>query len=113
MSKIKISDRLNQLLVLAKESPEEPFIQYAIAKEWENLGETEAALEVYQKLVIEHRNYTGTYYHFGKLLEGIGMAQEALLIYHEGIKVCAETNDQHALSELKNAKTNLELGLDD
>lgn len=100
--------RLAQIQALLAESPEDAFLHFAIAKEYEKLGQPEKALEYYRKLVELHPDYVGTYYHLGKLREQAGAIEEALDIYQTGMDVARRAGDQHALGELAAAKLNLE-----
>lgn len=103
------SPRLQQLFNFLKESPNDSFILFAIAKEYEKLGGMEKALEYYKKLVEVDAHYVGTYYHLGKLYEEIEQEQDALVTYQQGIEIAKALKDQHSLSELMGAKMNLEL----
>ena len=105
------SQRLQQLFSFLKESPDDAFIIFAIAKEYEKLGENETAFEYYLKLVAIDPDYVGTYYHLGKLYEAEEKPEEALDIYQKGIDTAKKIKDQHALSELMGARMNLEMEL--
>lgn len=106
-----ISQRLQQLQSLLENSPNDPFLWYALAKEYEKLERTEEALAQYQALTEQHPEYVGTYYHYAKLLEEEEQFATALAIYRAGMAVARQQGDLHALGELSNAKTNLELEL--
>ncbi len=99
--------RLIQLQSFLDASPNEPFIIYALAKEHEGVGNTSEALSFYNRLVNEHSDYVGTYYHFGKLLEKQGELDAAVNMYVRGMEVAKSQNDNHAYSELAGAKLNL------
>lgn len=101
--------RLNQLQELLKESPTDSFLLFAIAKEHEGLDDFEAALANYLLLKQNDPEYTGLYYHLGKLYELLDEETHALSTYQEGIDHCLKIGDQHALNELKGAKLNLEM----
>lgn len=105
------SPRLTQLMSFLKESPDDAFILFAIAKEYEKLGDNSTALEYYLKLKAIDPDYIGTYYHLGKLYEVETSEAKALDIYQKGIEIAKKIKDQHALSELMGAKVNLEMGL--
>ncbi len=105
------SPRLQQLKGLLEDSPNDPFLLYAIAKEYEGLGSVEEALRQYKALTDLHPDYVGTYYHYAKLLEKQEETEEALSIYEKGMFVARKIGDTHALGELSNAKMNLELEL--
>jgi len=105
--------RMKQLLSFEENDPNDPFIQFAIAKEHEKSNELEAALERYNTLRISHPDYIGLYYHLAKLYETLQRKHKAIFIYEEGLKLAKSTSDFHAASELNNAKMNLELEIDD
>lgn len=106
-----MSDRLNQLQKLLGEDPDSPFLQFAIAKEYENESDHEKALGYYARLMGQHPEYTGTYYHYANLLMESGRTEEGFNIYDFGIEMCKKVGDQHALAELQNARMNWELEL--
>lgn len=97
------ADRLQKLLDFLKDEPNDEFLQYALATEYLRLNDTDKALQYYEKLVADHPNYTGTYYHLGKLYETLGRKDEALTIYQQGIQITRQKRDNHALSELQSA----------
>ena len=105
------SPRLQQLLNLLEESPEDSFLLFAIAKEYEKIDNLELALSYFQKLINLDPNYVGTYYHLGKLYEQLEKVSLALSIYEQGIVIAKSLKDQHALSELMGVKMNLELDM--
>lgn len=103
------NSRLTRLFTFLKESPDDSFLLFAIAKEYEKLEDLDNALDYYLKLVAIDPDYVGTYYHLGKLYEEEEETEKALVAYQDGILIAKKIKDQHALSELMNAKMNLEL----
>lgn len=101
------SDRLQQLLDFLKNSPGNSFINFAIAKEYEGLGDDKNALAYYLQLVENDENYVGTYYHLGKLYEKFEDFEKAFSTYKQGMKIAKDQGDQHAFNELAGAKLNL------
>ena len=104
------STRLQQLLAFYADDPTDAFTTYALATEYRTL-EPERAWEYYQKLLTEHPDYVGTYYHAGKLLEQFNKKDEAENVYRTGLKVARSAGQQHAASELLQALNSC-LGLD-
>jgi len=104
-----IPTRLDRLQELLKEDPDNSFILFAIAKEYEGLGEKVEALNQYLALIEKDTQYVGTYYHLAQLYEETGDAEAALTTYQKGMAIAQAVKDQHAYSELQNAKMNLEL----
>ncbi len=103
--------RLEQLQNLLKDSPNDSFILYAIAKEYEGMGDDKAALTFFMNLKKDNPQYVGLYYHLGKLYERIGEESTAFYTYKEGMQIAKKQGDDHAFRELAAAK--LELGDDD
>lgn len=100
--------RIESLLKMLESSPNEPFLWFALAKEYEKAGEQEKAYTFYQKLVEEQPDYIGTYYHFGKWYEQQKQPEKALDIYNRGIEKAKAAGDRHAWSELAEAKMGVE-----
>ncbi|MCX2477586.1 tetratricopeptide repeat protein [Pedobacter sp. MC2016-15] len=105
------STRLNKLLAFLTTEPNDPFILYALATEYNSLNDTEQAYHYYLKLVDEHPAYVGTYYHLGKLYQKHGETDKAIAIYEQGMERAREKGDGHAFAELQGAY-NTAAGLD-
>ena len=94
-------NRLEKLLEFIQNEPNDEFLKYALATEYLRLNNTEKALSYYENLVNNHPNYTGTYYHLGRLYEALDRKQDAIAIYEKGMKITKEKRDNHAFSELQ------------
>jgi tetratricopeptide (TPR) repeat protein len=94
-------DRLQQLNDFLKQRPDDPFILYALASEYRKLENLDQARSYYEKLISEHPDYVGTYYHYAKLKWESGLEQEALELARKGKSVSLQQGDQHAASELQ------------
>ena len=97
-------DRLKILLQLLAENPEDNFVLFALAKEYEKRKDDEQARHYYEKLQNINEHYTGLYYHLGKLWERKGEPARAFAVYTKGMEVARHTGEQHALSELAGAR---------
>jgi len=96
--------RLDQLKQLLDESPHDAFLHFALAKEYEKLGDDQQALDWFERLRSQDPAYVGLYYHLAKVYERLGQPGEAFRIYTEGMEVARQQGDQHALSELAGAR---------
>ncbi|CAM3628997.1 tetratricopeptide repeat protein [Sphingobacterium sp. arapr2] len=98
-----MSTRLDQLNEFLKESPEDPFLKYAIAAEYLKQNEEQEALERFEQLIDKHPDYVGTYYHLGKLYEKLDKPELAIITYKSGIDIARKSRNFHTLGELQGA----------
>ncbi|QQS27806.1 MAG: tetratricopeptide repeat protein [Sphingobacteriales bacterium] len=106
-------DRLSQLQLFLKETPNDPFLHYAMALEYLKVGEDQEALRIFGELINSSPNYVGTYYHQGKLQEKLKMYNEALMTYKSGMEIARKLQDNHSYSELLSAYNSLHDELSD
>lgn len=97
---MSISDRLSNLLELHGETPEDPFLWFALAKEYEKAGRHDEAETWFDKLINEAPDEIGTYYHYGKFLAARGRTTNAKKILHLGKAKALKMRDQKSLTEL-------------
>ena len=97
------SNRLEQLYHFLEDRPDDAFLLFAIAKEYEGLGNEEKAKSYYLKLTDDHTDYVGTYYHLGKLYERAEEWKFAELTYQKGMEISKAAGDKHAYGELRGA----------
>lgn len=98
-----MSNRLPFLLKLLEASPGDAFTLFALAKEYEGLGDNDKAVQYYRQLHDQDAGYVGMYYHLGRLYERLSRSEEALAVYREGLDVAKKAGDRHAYSELYGA----------
>lgn len=103
-------NRIQKLEAIVVQNPQDTFALFALAKEYEKISEIENAIKILENLLFIDKNYLGAYYHLGKLYEKNDEVKKALNIYKAGISVAQEQKNTHTLSELRNAKMNLEVG---
>jgi len=103
--------RLQKLLDFHNSEPNDPFYKYALATEYISLNDFNAALIYFEDLILNNKNYVGTYYHLGKLYEKLNRTDDAIKIYQTGMQVSRAAGDNHAYSELQ-AAYNSAMGLD-
>lgn len=99
--------RIEQLLVFLKEEPDNPFNLYALALEYQN-HDAETATSYFELLLQNHKNYLPTYYHAAAFFASRDEIEKAKTLYEEGIKLALDTNESHALRELRNAYLNFQ-----
>lgn len=107
------SARLQQLLAFLEETPNDPFVLFALAQEYQKTGNLAQALQCYEQLHLQHPNEVGTYYHFAKLVLHLGEKEKAIALMRSGIAVAGQQSDFHAKAELQNLLFNTEMDLED
>ena len=98
-----MQSRLEQLQDFLNESPNDPFLKYALTMEFLKLGDKQNARKGFEDLLEAHPDYVGTYYHFGKFLEAENEKDASIEIYEKGIQIAQQKRNFHAIGELKNA----------
>lgn len=96
-------NRIEQLKEFLKDTPEDPFLHYALTMEYLKQEDHSNAQLGFEQMVSTYPSYVGTYYHFGKFLEKLDEKERAENIYNEGIVVARNARNMHAMGELQGA----------
>ena len=100
-------ERIDKLKAFLEQSPNDCFLNHALALEYIKLDNDNEAKALFEKNIAHDSNYVATYYHFAKLLERIGNNEEAIRIYEQGMQVAKKAGDNHSYSELQSAYEDL------
>lgn len=98
-------DKLNEFL---QASPNDSFLQHALALEYVKISNDPAARKLFETILEREPSYVGSYYHLGKLLERNGDTAKAIEVYERGMEATKKVNDRHAYNELQGALEELE-----
>ncbi len=104
-------DRLKLIKEMLETNPDDSFLKYAAALEYEKEGDNKSAIAIIEDLLSKDANYLGGYYKLGKLYESQGKEKEAIKIYRQGLDVSKKNSDLKTEGELSEAL--LLLGADD
>jgi len=104
-----MADRLKRIQEMLSNTPNDPFLLFALAQEHKNAGRSTEALTAFKNLHERQADYVGLYYHYAALLAELDMNREAEEVYTSGMDVAQKAGDQHALAELKNAYLNWQI----
>jgi len=100
-------DKITKLKEYLEASPEDSFLQHALALEYIKIGDEAEARSLFESILSREPSYTGSYYHLAKLLERTGETELAIHWYEAGMKACKQAGDQHAYNELQAAYEDL------
>ena len=99
--------RIEKLRAFIAARPADPFPKYALAQEFRNGQDWQAAWEVWDELLRAHPEYTATYLHAGHTLVALDRKTEAKAVWQRGIEACIRHGDGHARGELEAALAEL------
>jgi len=100
--------RVEKLMEYLAATPDDSFLQHALALEYIKMGDDAAAEKLFRNVLEKDPGYTGTYYHLGKLLEREGDVVSAIDFYKKGMEKTKKAGDQHAYNELQAALEDLD-----
>ncbi len=93
-------DRLNRILAMLNEGGDQTFLLFAAAKEYEALGDIEAAINHYHRVLTLDKSYIGAYYHLAAAYQQDGQPARATETAHAGILLAQSLGDSKNESEL-------------
>lgn len=102
-----MNERIQKILVFLENTPNDLFLNHALALEYLKAGDQKAAEERFRKNLVTDPSYVATYYHLGKLLERTGNTEEAIKTYEQGMTVARAAKDNHSYNELQAAYEDL------
>ena len=101
-------NRIEKLLEFLKATPEDSFLNHALALEYIKAGDDPAARKLFEALLEKDPGYVGSYYHLGKLLERAGEPALAVEVFERGMKEARKSGDTHSYNELQGAYDELQ-----
>ena len=94
-------DRIAMLSEVLASNPNDAFARYGLALEYANRGESDAALQEFEKLLAANPDYTPGYQMAAQTLMKLGREDEAREMLTKGIDCAQRTNSAKALSEMQ------------
>lgn len=92
--------RREQLETMLADSPNDTFLRYALAMEWESEQEHEKSLELHRGLMSGSPPYVPSFFMSGQQLAELDRVDEAKQILIQGIDQANQQGDLHAASEM-------------
>ncbi len=102
-----MNERIEKLKRFLEQSPDDCFLNHALALEWIKLNDDQQARILFERNLHHDPGYIATYYHLGKLLERMGENDRAVLLYEQGMTEAKKAGDQHTYNELQAAYEDL------
>ena len=96
-------DRIEKLKEFLQKTPNDSFLNHALALEYVKKGDDTEARRLFESIVEREPAYVGTYYHLAKLLERNELVDDAIKVYEKGMEEAKKAGDNHAFGELRGA----------
>ena len=101
-------NRIEKLQEYLLASPQDSFLQHALALELIKIGRDTDAKKLFEEILQREPGYVGSYYHLGKLLERMNDTKQAIQVYTKGMEEAKKAGDKHSYNELQGALEELE-----
>ena len=101
-------ERIKGLTDLLAKDPSDAFSRYALAVEYEALGEKDKAVAELRLVVERDASYVAAYRLLGKIHAGLNRTKEAKEYYRRGIELAEKLNDAHAREEMEEELEDIE-----
>lgn len=98
-----MNNRKEQIQEMLKSEPNDSFLNYALALEYEKSNDIKKAIDLIENLLQREPAYLGAYYQLGKQYEQLNDTKNAIDAYSRGIAVAKQQNNPKAERELKEA----------
>jgi tetratricopeptide (TPR) repeat protein len=95
------TDRVAALKQTLEANPNDALARYALALEYSNSGDTNAAVAEFQTLLATHPDYTNGYFMAAQTLVRADRTTEARRLLQQGIDCARRTRNQHAMAEME------------
>jgi predicted Zn-dependent protease len=92
------AETLREILAM---DPKNSFARYGLAMELARQGETDAAIEEFDRIVAADPDYTAAYFMAAQTLAAAGKRADAIARLQAGIAAAARTGNHHAKSEMQ------------
>lgn len=99
--------RLEAFRKFVERSPDDPFARYSLAMGHRGAGQLAEAVQAFEELARRIPGYVATYLMWGQTLELLDRAAEAAQVYDRGLAAAVEARNDHAASELRQARAAL------
>lgn len=94
---------IRRLAGFLQNNPNDIFTKFALALELLKAGESTKAKVLFESVLRQDPEYTGVYYHLGKLYQSSGRNEDAARLYQKGVEIADKQGKNRTKSELKEA----------
>ena len=95
-----MATRREKIEAMLADEPNDPFLRYSLAMEWDKEGETEKSLQLYAGLTTEAKPFVPAFFRAAQLLVRLERISEARKYLRDGIDEARGQQDSHAAAEM-------------
>ena len=95
-----MSSRREKIEAMLKEEPEDQFLRYSLACEYDNEDRTEESLALFQGLIADQTPHVHAFFRGAQLLVKLDRIAEARALLRDGIEAARQQNELHAAGEM-------------
>lgn len=92
--------RKAKLLAMLEHDPDDPFLHYALAKEFLSEGDVAAGTARLREVIDRFSDYHAAHFQLAQTLSEQGEVEEARRVTEQGILSAKQAGDAHAVSEM-------------
>ncbi|MEI6021842.1 MAG: hypothetical protein WCR21_12000 [Bacteroidota bacterium] len=100
---MKNNARIDALLGMLAQEPEDEFLNYALGLEYANNNSFDLAEVQFQKVLKNNAAYIAAYYQLGQLYVAKNNRESALKIFQQGLQVAKNQKNNKAMNEISEA----------
>ena len=101
-------DKIAMLKEILSQQPRDAFARYGLAMAYASEGDWTKSVAEFDRLLLEHPDYTPGYFMAGQTLVKADKIDEARKRLQEGVASAQRTGNQHALGEMQQLLDELE-----
>ena len=92
--------RREKIEALLQDEPDDPFLRYGLAVEFDNEGQTDEALAIFRGLMTGQPPHVASFFRGAQLLVRLDEIDQARATLREGIEIARQQGDTHAAGEM-------------
>ena len=93
--------RIHKIQQLLEKEPDDAFLNFGLAMEFIKEGNTESAIEAFDRVLTLDPSYSAAHYHKGNTLLGLGRLEEAKTVLEQGVAAAKAAGDSHTQGEMQ------------
>jgi tetratricopeptide (TPR) repeat protein len=95
------NNRLEKLQEMLAESPQDIFLNYAVAMEYKGLNFIDKTIEQLNKVLLLDENHVATLYQLGVLLSELNENDKAIMFLEKGLLIAKQQKDLKTANEFR------------